>query len=106
MRFYSNPRKEHAQNTLRIRNRKFLELGLNPTTLDEGLLNEIVKIAERHKHRCDRSKILATSRWTRKQRIDLQGSRTPQGSEDHGKASSEGSRTPQGGEEHRKAASG
>ena len=106
IRFYSNPRKEHAQNTLRIRNRKFLELGLNPTTLDEGLLNEIVKIAERHKHRCDRSKILATSRWTRKQRIDLQGSRTPQGSEDHGKASSEGSRTPQGGEEHRKAASG
>ena len=79
IRFYSNPRKEQAENTLRIRNRKFLELGLNPTTLDDGLLGEIVEIAERHKHRCDPSKILPSSRWTREQYIDTRGSRTPLG---------------------------
>jgi len=79
IRYYANPRKEQAENTLRIRNRKFLELGLNPTTLEDGLLAEIVEIAERHKHRCDRSKIYATSRWTREQRLDREGSCTPQG---------------------------
>ena len=79
IRFYSNPRKEQAENTLRIRNRKFLELGLDPTTLDDGLMGEIVEVAERHKHRCDRSKILPSSRWTREQYIDTRGSRTPQG---------------------------
>ncbi len=79
IRFYSNPRKEQAENTLRIRNRKFLELGLDPTTLDDGLMGEIVEVAERHKHRCDRSKILPSSRWTREQHIDTRGSRTPQG---------------------------
>ena len=81
IRFYSNPRKERAENQLKIRNRKFLELGLNPTTLDDGLLGEIVEIAERHKHRCDPSKILPTSRWTREQRLDLRGSRTPRENE-------------------------
>ncbi|MDE0002415.1 MAG: NAD-dependent epimerase/dehydratase family protein [Rhodospirillaceae bacterium] len=81
IRFYANPRKEQAENTLRIRNRKFLELGLNPTTLDDGLMAEIVGIAERHKNRCDRSKIYASSRWTKDQSLDREGSRTPQGVE-------------------------
>ena len=79
IRFYSNPRKEQAENTLRIQNRKFLELGLNPTTLDDGLLSEIVEVAERHKNRCDRSKIYASSKWTKEQRIDREGSRMPRG---------------------------
>jgi len=78
IRFYTNPRKEQAENTLRIENRKFLDLGLNPTTLDDGLLSEIVEIAERHKDRCDRNKILATSRWTREQTIDQEGKSVPQ----------------------------
>lgn len=77
IRFYANPRKEQADNTLTIENRKFKELGLNPTTLDDGLLSEIVDIAERHKDRCDRSKILATSRWTKEQTIDEEGQGAP-----------------------------
>ena len=77
LRFYANPRKEQAENTLRIENRKFLDLGLNPTTLSDGLLSEIVEIAERHKDRCDRSKILATSLWTKEQTIDQEGKSAP-----------------------------
>lgn len=78
IRFYANPRKEQAENTLRIQNRKFLDLGLNPTTLDDGLLSEIVGIAEHHKDRCDRDRILATSTWTREQTIDQEGKSEPQ----------------------------
>ena len=77
LRFYANPRNEQAENTLSVENRKFLDLGLNPTTLDDGLLSEIVEIAQRHKNRCDRSKILATARWTRERRIDHEGRRAP-----------------------------
>jgi len=78
IRFYDNPRKEQAENTLRIQNRKFLDLGLEPTTLDDGLLSEIVEIAERHKDRCDQSKIPATSRWTKHQAIDQEGRSAPE----------------------------
>ena len=77
LRFYANPRNEQAENTLSVENRKFLDLGLNPTTLDDGLLSEIVEIAQRHKDRCDRSKILATARWTKERRIDHEGRRAP-----------------------------
>ena len=77
LRFYANPRNEQAENTLSVENRKFLDLGLDPTTLDDGLLSEIVEIAQRHKDRCDRSRILATARWTRERRIDHEGRRAP-----------------------------
>ena len=50
---------------------------MNPTTLDDGLLTEIVEIAQRHKDRCDRDKILATSRWTKEQTIDREGTTSP-----------------------------
>jgi len=60
-----NPRKEAAENDLQVDNRQFLELGLNPTTLEEGLLREVTEIAERYGERCDRSKIPCRSRWTR-----------------------------------------
>lgn len=79
LRFYENPRSEHQQNTLKIRNRKFLELGLNPTTLDDGLLQEIVDIARRYRDRCDTAKIIATSVWTADKRVDHEGSTTPPG---------------------------
>jgi UDP-sulfoquinovose synthase len=78
IRYYQNPRKEDAENQLDVQNQKFLELGLNPTTLDEGLMREIVEIAERYKERCDRDKIIATSVWTREQQVDREGSSEPQ----------------------------
>jgi UDP-sulfoquinovose synthase len=59
-----NPRKESAENELHVVNDAFLDLGLNPTTLSEGLLLEVEQIAEKYRDRADVSKIPATSLWT------------------------------------------
>jgi UDP-sulfoquinovose synthase len=63
IRYYTNPRNEDAENTLRIANEKFLELGLNPITLEDGLMKEIYDIARKYGDRCDKSKIICTSTW-------------------------------------------
>lgn len=73
VRFYENPRNEQPGNELILENRRFLELGLRPTTLAEGLMTEIIDIATAYKHRCDLSKIISDSVWTRRQRIDKVG---------------------------------
>ena len=41
-----NPRKESAENRLHVSNNTFLELGLEPTTLSEGLLHEVEEVAQ------------------------------------------------------------
>ncbi len=58
-----NPRQEADANELNVRNDRFLALGLEPTTLSNGLLEEITDIAERYKHRADLTKIIARSVW-------------------------------------------
>ena len=73
VRYYKNPRKEAPYNTLNVANEKFLSLGLNPTTLQEGLLEEVVEIAQQYKDRCDVSRILPSSRWTAEQQLDSEG---------------------------------
>jgi UDP-sulfoquinovose synthase len=73
LRYYANPRNEQPQNTLKISNRKFLELGLNPTTLEDGLLHEIIEIARKYRDRCDISKIIPTSLWTADKQVDREG---------------------------------
>ncbi len=65
--YMPNPRKEAIENDLVVDNRCFIELGLKPTTLDDGLLAEVVDVARRWADRCDRSKIPCLSAWTQRQ---------------------------------------
>jgi UDP-sulfoquinovose synthase len=58
-----NPRREADENDLVVRNDQFLALGLNPTTLSSGLLDEVTHVAEKYKHRVDVTKIIARSVW-------------------------------------------
>ncbi|MEQ5872176.1 NAD-dependent epimerase/dehydratase family protein [Sagittula sp. NFXS13] len=60
-----NPRKEAPENDLIVDNDQFLALGLNPTTLAEGLLSEVVDVAKKYAHRIDRSRVPAVSAWTK-----------------------------------------
>ncbi|NNU81592.1 NAD-dependent epimerase/dehydratase family protein [Halovulum dunhuangense] len=60
-----NPRKEAPENDLVVKNEQFLSLGLNPTTLREGLLEEVVDVARKFAYRVDRSRIPSVSAWTR-----------------------------------------
>ncbi|MBO6726941.1 MAG: NAD-dependent epimerase/dehydratase family protein [Rhizobiaceae bacterium] len=63
--YLPNPRKEAPENDLVVINEQFLDLGLKPTTLAEGLLSEVVDVAKRFAYRVDRSRIPALSAWTR-----------------------------------------
>jgi UDP-sulfoquinovose synthase len=60
-----NPRKEAAENDLNVTRDRFLGLGLNPTTLSEGLLEEVREIAMRYRDRADTTKIIARSVWNK-----------------------------------------
>lgn len=66
--YTDNPRKEDAENDLHVRNDLFIDLGLKPTLLDEGLLLEVTDVASRYRDRADHSKIPATSTWTARQK--------------------------------------
>jgi UDP-sulfoquinovose synthase len=61
--YLPNPRREADENDLVVRNDQFLALGLQPTTLSEGLLEEITDVATKYKGRVDPSKIIARSVW-------------------------------------------
>jgi UDP-sulfoquinovose synthase len=65
--YLPNPRNEAVENDLIVDNRCFIELGLKPTTLDDGLLAEVVDVARRWADRCDRSRIPCISAWTQTQ---------------------------------------
>ena len=61
--YLPNPRQEAEENELIVPNDQFLALGLEPTTLSDGLLAEGRQIAQRYRDRVDPSKIIARSVW-------------------------------------------
>jgi UDP-sulfoquinovose synthase len=61
--YLPNPRREAEANDLIVTNDQFLALGLEPTTLSDGLLEEGTEIARRYRDRADPSKIVSRSVW-------------------------------------------
>lgn len=66
IRYVKNPRQEAECNDLNVENKQFLALGLNPTTLSDGLMNEISDITSKYATRINRLKIPATSKWVKR----------------------------------------
>ena len=58
-----NPRREAVENDLNVSRDRFLALGLDPTYLSEGLLEEARDIAFKYRDRVDTTKIIARSVW-------------------------------------------
>jgi UDP-sulfoquinovose synthase len=61
--YLPNPRREAEENELIVRNDQFLALGLEPTTLSQGLLEECTDVAARYMRRADLTKIVSRSVW-------------------------------------------
>lgn len=58
-----NPRNEDQENDLNVSNAGLLDMGLDPTYLNDGLLNEVIDVVKKNIKRCDLDLIPCTSKW-------------------------------------------
>jgi UDP-sulfoquinovose synthase len=77
VRYYINPRNESPENNLSICNDKFLRLRLNPITLNDGLMTEVIDVAKKYQDRSDKTKVICRSRWRDDIQLDMDGSKEP-----------------------------
>ena len=61
--YLPNPRQEAEENELMVCNARLLALGLDPITLEDGLLRDIAEVARLYRSRVDVSKIPCVSAW-------------------------------------------
>ena len=62
--YLENPRNEAPENDLHVSNNCFIEDGLKPTKLEEGLLDEVINVANKFKNRVDLKKVPCVSTWS------------------------------------------
>lgn len=73
IRYYTNPRKEKQSNLLKLDNKQYMDLGLDPIYLNDESLSEIHELAVKYKERINTGKIITTSTWTKDIKPDFEG---------------------------------
>lgn len=62
--YLENPRKEDAENELLVDSSSFQKLGLQPTVLEDGLIDEVYQITQKYAHHANLKLIPCVSKWS------------------------------------------